>query len=269
MKNTIRLYSLPPYAHTDLINLLLPLYENCEGYNIHQESKPDGFWRTYSSKQETGKVKMNLQKRKFSLDARKIFQTMRWLLTYLSDLLDLPISGWLLGTVVHQKHKRLNGHVWHYSSQSTVNIKRKLRMQTAFQIKPSRAGGFGKEIGNGSADLGCWVEGSPINLTFTVISNSEHELEMQLLLYSDIIFSSELSKRLISHDRSTQSWPLASITDFALNMLWMIETTWAAICADHIYSLCLRENTYWMVIIFARSYIRSRNITFIYQQSKS
>lgn len=162
-----------------------------------------------------------------------------------------------------------NLKVWHYSSQSLVNIKTKLGMQTAFQIKPSWARGVRKEIGSDNADLGCWVEGGPINLTFAVISDSEYDLETQLLLYSYIIFSAELSKHLISDGQATQSWPLASVTDFALNVLWVIETTWAAISADHSYSLCLMGNTYWMVIIFAQSHIRHRNITFMYLQSKS
>lgn len=84
----------------------------------------------------------------------------------------------------------LNGHVWHYSSQSIVNIKSELKVQIAFQIKPNQS--TRKEIGCGCADLGCCVEGSPIKLT--VISDSEYELEMQLLLCSAIMFSFELSK---------------------------------------------------------------------------
>lgn len=58
----------------------------------------------------------------------------------------------------------------------------------AFKIKPSRARGIRKEIGRGDAELGCRVGSSPITLTFAIISDSEYELEMQLFLYSDIIF---------------------------------------------------------------------------------
>lgn len=75
-------------------------------------------------------------------------------------------------------------------------------MQTAFQVKPSRARGVREEIGSDEADVGCWVGGGPINLTFAVISGSEYELEMQLLLYSFIIFSSEVSKHFITDDQS-------------------------------------------------------------------
>lgn len=53
-------------------------------------------------------------------------------------------------------------------AQSIVNIKSKLEMQVAFQIKPSRSPR--KEIGHGHAGLGYSVEGSPIKLT--VISES-------------------------------------------------------------------------------------------------
>ena len=51
-KSTVKLQYFSLYAYTDLINLLLAIYENCEGCNVNKESKPDYLWRTYSSKQD-------------------------------------------------------------------------------------------------------------------------------------------------------------------------------------------------------------------------
>lgn len=51
-----------------------------------------------------------------------------------------------------------------------------------------------------------------------VISGSEYELEMQRLLYSFSIFSSEVSKHFISDDQAVQPWPLVSGTACGLSM---------------------------------------------------
>jgi hypothetical protein len=47
------------------------------------------------------------------------------------------------------------------------------------------------------------------------------------------------------------SWPLASIADFALNKVWVIESTSVTFYANYIYRLYIVKNTYWVVIIFA------------------